>query len=114
MRMIFAVLGLLATPQLGCAPEQSTDVVPFPESETPIQAVSAGYTLETPLEVIVANPQGQAVINKYMPKLLGNPMYGSFKGMSLKTLAIFSRGEWTDEKMALVKADLGALSPDGE
>jgi len=34
--------------------------------------------------------------------------------MSLKTLAMFSRGQLTDEKLALVKADLGALSPDGK
>ena len=114
MRTIFAILGLLAISQPGCAPAPSNDIVPFPGSEPPIQELSAGYTLETPIEVIVANPRGEAVINKYMPKLLSNPMYGSFKGMNLKTLAMFSRGEWTDEKMALVKADLGALSPDGK
>jgi hypothetical protein len=114
MRTIFAVLGLLAIPQPGCAPVQSNDIVPFPGSELPIQAQSAGYTLETPIEVIVANPGGEAVINKHIPKLLTNPMYGSFKGMSLKTLAMFSRGQLTDEKLALVKADLGALSPDGK
>jgi hypothetical protein len=114
MRTIFAIFGLLAISQPGCAPAPSNDIVPFPGSEPPIQQLSAGYTLETPIEVIVANPRGEAVINKYMPKLLSNPMYGSFKGMNLKTLAVFSRGEWTDEKMALVKADLGALSPDGK
>ena len=112
MRAIFAGLGLLTIAQPGCAPVQSTDIVPFPGSETAVQAPSAGYTLDTPIEVIVANPRGEAVINKYIPKLLGNPNYGSFKGMSLKTLAMFSRGQLTDEKLALVKADLGALSPD--
>lgn len=114
MRTNFALLGLLAVVQLGCAPEQPTDIVPFPGTELPIQERSAGYTLETPLEVIVANPQGEAVINKYIPKLLTNPNYGSFKGMSLKTLAMFSRGQLTAEKLALVKADLVALSPDSK
>ena|SRR5260221_8659517 len=114
MRTIFGVLGLLTIPQLGCAPVQSTDIVAFPGSEPPIQELSAGYTLETPIEVIVANPRGEAVINKYIPKLLTNPNYGAFKGMSLKTLAMFSRGQLTDEKLALVKADLGALSPDSK
>src|SRR5256885_13221341 len=109
MRTIFALFGLLAVPQLGCAPAPSNDLVPFPGSEPPVQNLSAGYTLETPIEVIVANPRGEAVINKYIPKLLSNPNYGSFKGMSLKTLAMFSRGQLTDEKLALVKADLGAL-----
>jgi hypothetical protein len=114
MRTIFAILGLLAIPQLGCAPVQSTDIVPFPGTELPIQDASAGYTLETPIEVIVANPRGEAVINKYIPKLLTNPNYGTFKGMSLKTVAMFSRGQLTDEKLALVKADLAALSPDSK
>ncbi|HET7085216.1 MAG TPA: hypothetical protein VFI23_10630 [Rhizomicrobium sp.] len=114
MRTIFVVLGLLALPQFGCAPAPSNDIVPFPGSELPTRERSAGYTLETPIEVIVADPRGEAVINKYIPKLLSNPNYGAFKGMSLKTLAMFSRGELTDEKLALVKADLGALSPDNK
>ena len=114
MRTIFAILGLLMIPQLGCAPAPSNDLVAFPGSEAPVHNASAGYTLETPIEVIVANPRGEAVINKYIPKLLSNPNYDSFKGMSLKTLAMFSRGQLTDEKLALVKADLGALPPDGK
>ena len=113
MRTIFAVLGLLTIPLLGCAPVQSTDIVPFPGSQPAVQAHAAGYTLETPIEVIAANPRAEAVLNKHIPKLLSNPMYGSFKGMSLKTLAMYSRGQLTDEKLALVKADLGALLPDG-
>jgi hypothetical protein len=114
MRTIFALLGLLTPPLLGCAPVQPTDIVPFPGSEAPVQAHAAGYTLETPIEVIAANPSAEAVINKHIPKLLTNPMYESFKGMSLKTLAMYSRGQLSDEKLALVKADLGALSPDGK
>jgi hypothetical protein len=114
MRTILAVLGLLAIPQLGCAPGQSNDLVPFPGSGSPSQAPSAGYTLDTPIEVIAANPQAAAVINKDIPNLLTNPNYETFKGMSLKTIAMFSRGELTDEKLALVKADLAALSPDGK
>ena len=112
MRSIFAVLGLLALPQFACAPEQPNDIVAFPGTELPVQDLSAGYTLETPIEVIAANPRAEAVINKHIPKLLTNPNYGLFKGMSLKTLAVFSRGQLTDEKLALVKADLGALPPD--
>jgi len=114
MRAIFAVLGLLMLPQLGCAPAPSNDIVPFPGTELPAPTLSAGYTLETPIEVIAADPKGQAVINKYIPKLLTNPNYEMFKGMSLKTVAMFSRGQLTDEKLALVKADLGALSPGGK
>jgi len=114
MRTIFALIGLLAMPLSGCAPAPSNDIVPFPGTELPTQDLPAGYTLETPIEVIVANPRGEAVINKYIPKLLSNPNYGTFKGMSLKTIAMFSRGELTDEKLALVKADLGALSPGGK
>ena len=114
MRTIFALLGLLVLPQLGCAPAPSNDIVAFPGTELPAQNPSAGYTLETPIEVIAANPRAEAVLNKHIPKLLSNPNYDLFKGMSLKTLAMLSRGQLTDEKLALVKADLGALPPDGK
>jgi hypothetical protein len=111
MRTVFAVLGLLAIALPGCAPAPSNDIVAFPGTELPTQHASAGYTLETPIQVIAADPRGQAVINKHIPKLLGNPNYEMFKGMSLKTIAMFSAGDLSDEKLALVKADLGALPP---
>lgn len=112
MRAILAVFGLLTFSQLGCAPGQpaSTDIVAFPGSEPATKELSAGYTLDTPIEVIVADPRGEAVLNKNIPKLLMNPNYPMFKGMSLKTIAMFARGQLNDEKLAQVKADLGALS----
>jgi len=116
MRTILAVFALITISQPGCAPVQPTsaDIVPFPGSELTIQELSAGYTLDTPIEVIIANPRGEAVINKYFPRLLTNPNYEMFKSMSLKTLASFSRGQLTDEKLAQAKADLGALSSDNK
>lgn len=74
-----------------------------------MRAPSSRYTLDTPIEVIVADPQGAAVINKDIPKLLANPNYGVFKSMSLKMLASLSNGQLTDKQLAQIKADLGTL-----
>ena len=90
--LTFAVFGLVSVSQLGCVAPQST-----------------GYTLDTPIEVIAADPGGAAVLNKDMPALLSNPNYSSFKGMSLKWLASMSRGRLSQEKLAQIEADLETL-----
>ena len=90
--LTFAVFGLVSVSQLGCVAPQST-----------------GYTLDTPIEVIAADPGGAAVLNKDMPDLLANPNYSAFKGMSLKWLASMSRGKLSQEKLAQIEADLETL-----
>jgi hypothetical protein len=104
------VIALLSFCQLGCAAPQprSGEIIPFPNSKAPVQA-STGYTLETPIEVIAADPQGRAVLNKDIPGLLANPKYQMFKGMNLKTLASLSSGKLSEQTLAQTGADLAAL-----
>jgi hypothetical protein len=87
-----AFFGLVSVSQLGCVAPQST-----------------GFTLDTPIEVIAADPGGAAVLNKDMPDLLANPNYSAFKGMSLKWLASMSHGRLSPQKLAQIETDLGAL-----
>ena len=91
--LTFAVFGLMSVSQLGCA-------APAP----------AGFTLDTPIAVIAADPGGAAVLNRDMPALLANPNYSDFKGMSLKWVAAMSRGKVSQEKLAQIEADLQALN----
>src|SRR3954467_1917474 len=88
---------------LGCAALQ-----PAPASVAP-----GGFTLDTPIEVIAADPAGQAVLNKDMPGLMTNPNYHLFKGMSLKALASASGGMVSQQTLAQTLADLAALPKPG-
>jgi hypothetical protein len=66
---------------------------------------------DTPIETIVANPEGKAVLDKDLPGVTTHPMYDQFKSMSLKDLAPMSQGKITDEAIKKVDADLAAIKP---
>ena len=98
----------------GCYTEtpKSKDIVAFPGGAAPAPAsaqASNGYTLDTPIERIAADPAGAAVLNKDIPGLLTNSKYQMFKSMNLKTLASLSGGKLDDETLAQTKTDLAAL-----
>jgi hypothetical protein len=101
--LCLAGFGLISP--LGCAAPQ-----PPPASMTP---ATSGFTLDTPIEVIAADPAGQAVLNKDMPGLMTNPNYHLFKGMSLKALASASGGMVSQQTLAQTLADLAALPKRG-
>jgi hypothetical protein len=105
-----AVFGLVSVCQLGCVATQSAPAAIAPSTSGGHAAhASTGYTLETPIEVIAADPGGAAVLTKYMPALLANPNYSSFKAMNLKWLASMSRGKLSQQTLAQIEADLEAL-----
>ena len=56
---------MLAPLAFGCSPPQSDtdEIAPFPEA-APGTTAATGYTLETPIQVIAADPNGAAVLNK--------------------------------------------------
>ena len=95
--------GFVLISQLGCAAPQ-----PASASVTP-----GGFTLDTPIEVIAADPRGEAVLNKNLPGLLTNPSYYLFRGMSLKALASASSGRVSQQTLARTQADLAALPKPG-
>ena len=74
-------------------------------------AAPAPLTTDTPIETIVANPDGKAVLDKDAPGLTSHPQYEMFKGMSLKELAPMSQGKLTDEGVAKIAADLAKVTP---
>jgi hypothetical protein len=108
--LYFAVFGLVSVSQFGCVAPQSAPATVAPSTGgSPVAQASAGYTLDTPIEVIAANPGGAAVLNKYMPNLLANPNYSAFKAMNLKWLATMSRGKLSQQTLAQIEADLETL-----
>ncbi len=70
---------------------------------------AAGMSLDTPIETIVANPAGKAVLDKDLPGLTTHPAYDQFKSMSLKEVQPMSQGAITDAALAKTGADLASL-----
>ena len=90
------------------SPAPAPAPVPVPTASTDA-TTAAKLTLDTPIEVIAANPAGKAVLDKDIPGLTSHAMYDSFKAMSLKALQPMSNGALTEAQMEKVQADLAAI-----
>ncbi len=77
---------------------------------------AAGKTLsvDMPIAVIAANPQGRAVLDKDLPGLCKRPEYSMFKGLTLTRLAGLSHGRIKPKTLDHVQADLIQVSLTGE
>lgn len=94
----FAALGLaLAAVTVPAAAIAQTD------------APAAAFTIDTPIEALVADARAKAVLDKHVAGINQHPAYDQFKALSLKTLAPFSQGMITDELLAKIEADLVAI-----
>ena len=98
-----AALLLLAT----AAHAQDQTTVPTAAPASP----EGGYTHDTPVEKIAADPAAAAILNKDLPGLLTNDSYSLFKSMSLKQLQAASGGDLSQEDIDKTVADLQALFP---
>jgi hypothetical protein len=106
--VIFAILALsLAGAAKAQAVAPATAIAP----PTSVHATKPVFTLDTPIEVIAANPDGKAILDKDLPGLTTHPMYEAFKVKSLKELQPMSGGVIADENLAQVQNDFAALSP---
>jgi hypothetical protein len=80
-----------------------------PKTSAPAPAATARFTLDTPIETIVADPAGKAVIDKDLPGTTTHPMYDQFKGMSLNQVAPMAPDKLTPETLTKVATDLSAV-----
>ena len=97
MRLFLSLALLLASPALA-----QTTPAPAPTTEK--------LSIDWPIEALMADPVGKAVMDKEMPTLMSHPAYEQFKSMSLRQLQPYSGGAITDEKIAAVEAALEAAS----
>ena len=70
---------------------------------------AAAFTLDTPIEALVADERAKAVLVKHLPGIDQHPAFEQFKALSLKALAPFSQGMITDDMLAKIEADLTAI-----
>jgi hypothetical protein len=66
-------------------------------------------TLDTPIEQIVAEPEGEAVLDANIPAITRHEGYATFKSMSLRQLQPLSRGLITDADLEKTEADLARV-----
>jgi hypothetical protein len=78
-------------------------------ADAPAAATAAKFTLDTPIEALVADPQAKAVLDADLPGLTTHPQYETFKSVSLSALASFAPDKLTPERLDKVKADLAKL-----
>jgi hypothetical protein len=73
-------------------------------------AVTAKFTLDTPIETIEADAKGKEVLTADLGgDVSQHPMYESFKSMSLNQVAPMSNGKITDDVLKKVATDLAAI-----
>ena len=70
---------------------------------------AARLNLDTPIEVIVADESGKAVLDADIPGLTTHEQYDTFKQMSLKQVANYVPDKLTGEVLAKAETDLAAV-----
>ena len=85
---------------------------PAPAAPAPAPAAPASdakFNLDIPLQDIVADEKGKAVIEKHFPGMIALPEYEMFKAISLTQLQPYSNGKITDEMLAATARDLAEI-----
>lgn len=83
---------------------------PTAPAATPVAPASdAKFNLDTPLQDIVADEKGKAVIEKHFPGMIALPEYEMFKAISLTQLQPYSNGKITDEMLVETAKDLAEV-----
>nr|WP_294029181.1 hypothetical protein [Sphingopyxis sp.]MBJ7499364.1 hypothetical protein [Sphingopyxis sp.] len=99
---------------MAAAPASAQDTAaPAPAQPAPAAdaapASDAKFNLDTPLQDIVADEKGKAVIEKHFPGMIALPEYEMFKAISLTQLQPYSNGKITDEMLAATAKDLAEI-----
>ena len=107
MKNLFTVaLIAAATPafaQTAPAPAPAPTAAPAPVAATK-------FTLDTPIETLIADPAAKAVLDKDIGSDVSkHPAYDSFKAMSLNAVAPLSGGAVTDEMLKKIAVDLAVI-----
>ena len=93
MRTAMFVAALMAAaPAFAQGTPAPTPAAPAPAPAPAAPAADAKYNLDTPLQDIVADEKGKAVIEKHFPGMIALPEYEMFKAISLTQLQPYSNG----------------------
>jgi hypothetical protein len=93
-------------------PADETVTAPAEPAAQPLvepAAAAGGYTLDTPIADLIADPRAKAVLDADVPGLSEDENLPKFKALSLRKLAPLSGGQMTTKLLAKVEADLAAI-----
>jgi hypothetical protein len=79
-------------------------------AQAPAAPAEAKFSLDTPIETLVADARAKAVVDADLPGLTSHPQYEQFKSMSLTMLASLAPDKLTPERLDKVKGDLAKLN----
>lgn len=101
----FAALGLALTAVTAPVLAAQDDAPAAAEAE------AAAFTIDTPIEVLMADERAKAVVAKHFggQDLVLHPAYEQFKSLSLKAVAPFSQGMITEDMLTKIAADLAEI-----
>jgi len=99
MRILLAAAALVLAPAAGYAADTA------PAAAT----AAARLNLDTPVETIVADAAGKAVLDADLPGVTTHEHYDMFKSMSLRALAGMAPDKLKPEVLAKVEADLAKI-----
>lgn len=110
MRTAIFVAALMAAAPAFAQDAPASAPAPAPAAPAPAAPASdAKFNLDTPLQDIVADEKGKAVIEKHFPGMIALPEYEMFKAISLTQLQPYSNGKITDEMLADTAKDLAEI-----
>ena len=108
MRHLVSLVLLVVVPSSAvCASPQTSAEQTAP---APVAELRAAFTLDTPIQQLVADAGAKAVLDRELPGLTTHARYEQFKGMSLKALKPCSGGLISDERLQAVETGLKALN----
>ena len=87
------------------APAAFAQTAPAPAAP----AAAAKFSLDTPIEALVADAKAKAVLDADLPGVTTHASYEMFKTFSLRAVQPMSGGKLTDEILKKVEADLAAI-----
>jgi len=88
--------------------EPAAPVAPV-AAATPAAPVAGGYSLDTPIADLIAEPRAKAILDRDVPGMSDDPNLPKFQSLSLRKLAPLSGGQMTPALLAKVAADLAAI-----
>ena len=88
--------------------EPAAPVAPV-AAATPAAPVAGGYSLDTPIADLIAEPRAKAILDRDVPGMSDDPNLPKFQSLSLRKLAPLSGGQMTPALLAKVAADLAVI-----
>ena len=131
--VLFVVLALAASPVVAQVPsDQRTAAdsakafsLDLPAPADPMQTLPprapegrpqtlVSFTLDTPIEQLLADPRARAVLDADLPGMSADSNLAKFQLMSLRQLQPMTGGQMTNALLEKTGADLAAIAPSAE